>query len=237
MSENGLRNITDSPHAPFLRALQAWVWQRFPVHQLSATDIFYALKWAQTGIPADMLTEAFEAWLRDHPHHFDDGFRLTRLKLQAEHAISEFRKKPAAAAPPLLVNDPFKIALDTITTCGRQTNNPLLRDALRAFYQAMREAQKNAIDECPGWNERPDAFYPFKARAILAWDEHLAQLLSHCYNMLSEQEQTHMKALTPREKIHCMHLGEEAKQYYLKQCLNARLAAYFQIESLIENIL
>lgn len=235
MSENGLYNIVDSPHTSFLRTIQAWVWQRFPVHQLSANDIFYAIQWAQSGIPAAMLTEAFETWLQEHPHHFDDGFRLTRLKLQAEHAIAEYRKKAMATPPPVIVHDPFKAALDAITVCGKQTENPLLRDLLREFYQGMRDAQALAIESCPGWNERPDAFYPFKARAILAWDKHLAHLLTQCFNMLSEQEQTQIKQLTPREKIHCMHLGNEAKQYYLKQCMNTRLAAYFQIESLLEN--
>lgn len=237
MMESGIRNIADTPHAPFLRGIQSWVWRYFPVHQLSATDIFYALKWAQSGIPVTMLTEHFDVWLHEHPHHFDEGFRLVRLQRQAERAISEFRKKPAPIPPPVLVDDPFKRALETITSCGKQTENPLLRDALRQFYQAMREAHKLALTACPEWNQRPDAFYPFKARAILAWDEHLAILLQYCFDMLTETEQLQIQTMSPQEKVHCMHLGDEAKQHYIGQCQNKRIATYFHIEPLLENIL
>lgn len=237
MIHAGIQNITDSPHASFLRALQAWVWRRFPVHQLSATDIFYAIQWAQTGISADMLTDYFEAWLQDHPHHFDDGFRLTRLKLQAEHAIADFRKKPISSVSPILVSDPFKAALDAITVCGKQAENPLLRDELRAFYQAMREAQRESQTTYPDWSSRRDIFYMFKARALLAWDEHLGHLFENCFAMLSDQEQLEMKQLTVQEKLHCMHIGDEAKQHYIQRCLYQRIASYFRIEYLLENII
>ena len=235
MIHAGIQNITDSPHATFLRELQEWVWRRFPVHQLSATDIFYAIQWAQTGISADMLTDYFEAWLQDHPHHFDDGFRLTRLKIQAEHAIADFRKKPVVSVSPILVNDPFKSALDVITICGKQAENPLLRDALRVFYQAMREAQREAVASYPDWTQRQDVFYMFKARAHLAWDEHLARLFEHSFGMLSEPEQAEMQQLTAQEKLHCMHIGDEAKQHYIQRCLYQRIATYFHIESLLEH--
>ena len=91
---NRLPDATESPHAAFLRAIQEWVWSRFPTRQLSASDIFYSLQWAESQIPASVFIKSFDLFLQAHPHHFDEGCKLSKLQYEAsKRRLLSLRKK------------------------------------------------------------------------------------------------------------------------------------------------
>ena len=96
-------------HELFLRDMQAWVWMRYPTRQLSATDVFYALQWAASGLCARDFTSAFDAYLAEHPDVFDRGCRLSRLQYEAKRVIAD-----AKLTPPEKVRLFFLAAGDTV---------------------------------------------------------------------------------------------------------------------------
>ena len=226
------------PHAEFLRGIQNWVWRRFPARQLSATDIFYALQWAESGVPCCIFTDGFEAWLQTHPQECEKSIKLSGFHFEAERIIAGYRKLHAndPHLTPVIVDDPYEKALSLIAECGRNTKNPLLRDELRIFYQTMLKSRAENRQLYPDWNQRSESFYPLKAHALVDWENALNLLLEHCYNMLSEEEQNKLSMLKPADKIHCMHISEEAQKIYINRILHQNVAEYFEITKLLGNL-
>ncbi len=231
-------NDPNTPHTEFLRDIQSWVWKRFPTRQLSATDIFYALQWAESGVPFCIFSDGFEAWLHTHPLEFVKSGNLSDLHFQADRIIKAYHQHISSApdTTPTIVDDPYDTALTRIAEVGKKTKNPLLRDELRIFYQNMLISRTEARKLYPDWNQRSESFYPLKARAIIDWDKALKTLLQHCFSMLSEQEQTHLKKLAPVDEIHCMKIGEDAQYIYKTRILNQKIADYFEISALIKSL-
>ncbi len=228
-------DVQRSVHESFLRELQAWVWKRFPTRQLSASDIFYALKWAESGVPCCIFTDGFEAWLSRHPLEFVKDGQLSVLRFEAERIIGAYRELHSKDAErPLLVDDPYEMRLSIITQCGRETDNVLLRERLRAFYQKMRVSCQEARTAYPEWMQRSEQYYTLKARAILSWDEGLSCLLRECFEMLSEEEQASLKTLSGAERLHCMQISDEAQKIYKSQIIDKKIAKYFGILQLLD---
>ena len=226
------------PNTAFLRDIQDWVWKRFPTRQLSATDIFYVLQWADSGVPACIFIDGFENWLKSHPREFVSECRLSSLQFEAGRIISAYRQTHAASSipEPIIVDDPYETALNRIADQGRKTNNPLLRNMLRTFYQQMLSSRKRARKDYPDWNTRSESFYPLQARAIIDWNTHFHALIDECFRMLAEQEQEKLTELTPAEKLHCMQIGSEAQQIYKTHLLQKKIAQYFDISPLLESL-
>ena len=208
------------PNTAFLRDIQDWVWKRFPTRQLSATDIFYVLQWADSGVPACIFIDGFENWLKSHPREFVSECRLSSLQFEAGRIISAYRQTHAASSipEPIIVDDPYETALNRIAAQGRKTNNPLLRNMLRTFYQQMLSSRKRARKDYPDWNT------------------HFRALIDECFRMLAEQEQEKLTELTPAEKLHCMQIGSEAQQIYKSHLLQKKIAQYFDISPLLESL-
>lgn len=226
------------PHAEFLRDIQSWVWKRFPTRQLSATDVFYALQWAESGVPFCIFSDGFEAWLHTHPLEFVKSGNLSALHFEADRIIKAYHQHLSSVSntTPTIVDDPYETALTRIAEVGKKTQNPLLRDELRIFYQNMIVSRTEARKLYPDWNQRSESFYPLKARAIIDWDASIEILLQHCFSMLSEQEQTRLQKLAPVDEIHCMQIGEDAQKIYKLRILNQKIAEYFEISVLMTSL-
>ena len=236
---NRLPDATESPHAAFLRAIQEWVWSRFPTRQLSASDIFYSLQWAESQIPASVFIKSFDLFLQAHPHHFDEGCKLSKLQYEASRIIGE-QQKATAQSPQKkeiqIVCDPYETALKYITICGQRTDNPILRDELRKLYASFKSAKTQAEQKYTNWNKQTEAFYKYKAEAFLLWQESVQHLCAYCLSLLSDVEQEKIKALTPAEKMHCFQLGPEAESIYVDRILREKVARYFDFEELLNSI-
>lgn len=234
-----LPNPMESPHAGFLRSMQEWVWRRFPTQQLSATDIFYVIQWAQSGIPVSALIEDFEDFLRNRPHFLDDGCRLSKFNPEAHRYIKDSRQHSPSIPHPqekIIVCDPYLVILDRLTACGRQTQNTLLKEELRKLYATMRSSCMQAQKSEPEWMQRSDSFYRLKAQALTDWEAGLTNLCRTCYEMLSEEERTKLKELDKAERAHVMCLGTEAEAIWRVRRLKEKVAAYFGFEGLLDSI-
>ena len=220
-------------HAAFLHDMQEWVWKRFPTRQLSATDVQQVLQWAETAIPSCILIDGLESWIHAHPGKFESDGRLTSLRFEAGRIIDAYRTAAPAPVQPLRLDDPYAVALDQIADVGRKTDNPLLRDALRGFYQRMRESRRTAQDRYPLWNRRSEQYYPLKAQAILDWDGGLHGLAETCLGLLSDAERAAIETPSPSETMHCMFLGDEAKAVYLDRQRLRKTAEYFGFAGLL----
>ncbi len=230
---------TESPHADFLRAIQEWVWLRYPTRQLSASDIFYSLQWAESHIPASVFTQNFDAYLLEHPHYFDDGCKLSKLQFEAKRIIGEQQKELSGLPANTEIHvdsDPYDTAIRYITICGKRTTNPLLKDELRKIYTNLRSSRKKAMIKYPNWNKQTEEYYKFKAEAFLLWQDDIQNLCNNCLSMLSDTEQNQLRTLTPAEKIHCFQLGQEAETIYLNRILREKIARYFDFEELLNAI-
>ena len=239
MINPNLPDATESPHAAFLHAIQEWVWTRYPTRQLSATDIFYSLQWAESQLPASVFIRSFEDFLAAHPHHFDDGCRLSKLQFEARRIIAQQQKAQSEAprnSAPIVVNDPFHTALKIITICGQRTENPILKDALRKLYADFRTAQQQTRQKYPDWDRHTEAFYRLKAEALLLWQESVQKLCDDCLALLSENERQPLTELTAAEKIHCMQLGPEAEKIYKNRVRNEKITEYFGVHELLGDI-
>ena len=225
-----------SHHAPFIRAIQDWVHNRYPTRQLSATDLFYAIQWANSEVPAACFVEAFEEILRNRPHFLDEGFRLSKFNFEAQKMISRYRQKRSEDPQPIekiCVSDPYQEILDRLVKCGRMTTNPVLRDELRKLYQNMRQSKHQAENAEPEWSQRADQYYRYKSHAVVDWDEGLANLCNTCFMMLADVEQKTLLELSPAEKAHLMHLGEEAEKIWRTQRLREKVASYMGFSELL----
>lgn len=225
------------PHSEFLQDIQSWVWKHFPTRQLSAADIFYAMQWAETGVPCCIFTDAFEACLRSKNNEFLKTGKLSSLHFDAERVIDNYRIQHTDNSPkqPLIVDDPYQIALERIADSGKKTNNPLLRDELRIFYQNMLNSRSENRKAYPDWNQRSESYYPLKARAIVDWESSLSTLLNNCFEMLTDQEKSQLQKLSPADEAHCLFISEEAQNVYKKRILNQKIAEYFDISPLLMN--
>lgn len=224
-------------HDSFLRDMQNWVWVRFPTRQLSAADIFYVIQWADSGIPARFFIDGFEQHLQRGSSEFCRTGNLSCLRFEADRLIASWRRDHAGQEKvSILVEDPFEKALSRLTMIGCRTENSLLRDELRIFYQNIINSRNIARNTYPDWNQRSESFYPLKARAILDWDTSLATFLKHCFAMLSEQEQHRLSELSPVEQMHCMYISEEAQELYKMRILHHKVAEYFDVKELLDDL-
>ncbi|MBQ9242017.1 MAG: hypothetical protein IJ165_02110 [Proteobacteria bacterium] len=223
-------------NAPFIRDMQAWVWKRFPSRQLSATDIYYVLKWAESGVPASIFTDAFEHLLKSRACEFETNGKLSTLRFEAGRIIADYQKSLLREpnVRPVTVDDPYETALSRIAQAGRDTQNPLLQAELRRFYKSILEDKSQAQHDHPEYSARIEAFYLYKSQAILAWDKGLDALLENCARFLSDEERLPLQALTPQEKFHCIPLSEDARELYKKHIFHKKLAEYFTLSSFLE---
>jgi len=100
------------PHASFLQDIQNWVWKRFPTRQLSATDIFYAMQWAESGVPSIFFIDGFEAWLQTHPKEFVANAKLSNLRFEADRIVTAYRTlHPVQPPTEITSEDPFETML------------------------------------------------------------------------------------------------------------------------------
>lgn len=223
-------------NAPFIRDMQAWVWKRFPSRQLSATDIYYVLKWAESGVPSSIFTDAFEHLLNSRACEFETSGKLSTLRFEAGRIIADYQKTLLREpnVRPVTVDDPYETALSRIAQAGRDTQNQLLQAELRRFYKSILDDQSKARHDYPEYGSRIESFYAYKAQAILAWDKGMEALLENCARLLSDEERLPLLSLTPKEKLHCIPLSEEARELYKKHIFNRKLAEYFEFSSLLE---
>lgn len=226
----------NTPHADFLRNIQNWLWKRFPTRQLSATDIFYVLQWANSAVPCCIFIDGFESWIHAHPGKFENDARLSSLQHVAWKIIASYRKKTSSLpqSSPLLVDDPYEKILNATAHIGQNISNPLLREILRTFYTNIRNDRTDAQNAFPTWNQRADSYYPFRAQAILDFETERDRLILACQNLLSERERQALETLSPQENLHCMIISENAQKQYKMQLLRQKIAQYFDISDLMD---
>ena len=228
-----------SVHAPFIKAMQEWVWRRFPTRQLSATDLYYVMQWASSEIPVSVFIDSFEAYLKEHPHFFETDCRLSKFQFQARRVISACRQHQTEADQPMdkiQVTDPYATILEQLALCGRRTKNPLIRDSLRTLYQKMRESCRTARREYPEWDKKADDFYRLKAQALLDWEQEFNGFCQTCFMMLADVEQEKLLELSPSEKVHLMYLGMDGQAAWQARRLNEKTAVYLGVAELLEVI-
>ena len=225
------------PHASFLQDIQNWVWKRFPTRQLSASDIFYVMQWAETGVPSIFFIDGFEAWLQTHPKEFITNANLANLRFEANRIIEGYRSlHPVHRSIEMDVIDPFETMQHRLEVLGKTTPNESLRNELRSIYQKVRSAQRETQSMYPDWNQRAESFYTLKARALLLWDECLETLIAQCFSWLPRENQEKMKTLTPAENLHLLRLGDEAQELYKKNLFQQKVADHCGMASLLEPI-
>lgn len=226
-----------SVHAPFIKAMQEWVWRRFPTRQLSATDLYYVMQWAASEIPVSVFIDSFEAYLKEHPHFFETDCRLSKLQFQARLVMSSCRQHLGEISQPpekIQVIDPYATILEQLALCGRRTKNPLIRELLRSLYQTMRESCRMARNAFPEWENKADDFYRLKAQAVLDWEQGFQAFCQSCFMMLADVEQEKLLELSPSEKAHLMYLGSDAQAAWQAQRLNEKTAVYLGVAELLE---
>ncbi|MBO4350215.1 MAG: hypothetical protein J6A01_04610 [Proteobacteria bacterium] len=225
------------PHASFLQDIQNWVWKRFPTRQLSASDIFYVMQWAETGVPSIFFIDGFEAWLRAHPKEFITNANLANLRFEADRIIEGYRSlHPVQLPVEINVEDPFETMRHRLEILGKSTQDEALRKDLRKIYQQIRTAQRETQSQYPDWNQRAESFYTLKARALIVWDECIESLITQCFSRLPQEKQEEMKVLTPAENLHLLRLGDEAQEMYKKTQFHQRIAKHYEMESLLDPI-
>ena len=226
-------------HVPFIKAMQEWVWRRFPTRQLSATDLYYVMQWAASEVPVSVFIDGFEAYLKDHPHFMDTDCRLSKFQFLARQIIAACRQHQAEVVQPvekIQVTDPYQPLLEQLTSCGRRTKNPLLREALRSLYQKMRDSCAMARNSFPDWDCRVEDYYRLKAQAIIDWEVEFGAFCQVCFKMLADVEQSKLLELSPAEKAHQMYLGAEAEAVWQARRINEKTAEYFGFSELLEAI-
>ncbi len=225
------------PHASFLQDIQNWVWKRFPARQLSASDIFYVMQWAETGVPSIYFMDGFEAWLRAHPKEFITNANLANLRFEADRIIEGYRSlHPVQQHIEMNVKDPFETMLHRLEILGKSTQDEALRQDLRRIYQQIRTSQREAQSKYSDWNKHAEIYYTFKARALIQWDECIESLIAQCFSRLPQEKQEEMKKLTPAENLHLLRLGDEAQEQYQKTQFHQRIAKHYGMESLLDPI-
>lgn len=225
------------PHTAFLQDIQNWVWKRFPTRQLSASDIFYAMQWAETGVPAVFFVDGFEHWLSTHPKEFVTNANLSALRFEADRIVSAYRQlHPVQAPVEFKVDDPFKVILDRLERVGKNTTDDRLRLQLREIYQTMRDGMQKTRSLYPDWKARAEVFYTLKARALILWDESVDHLIQECFSWLSEDEKKQMQTLTPADAMYAMRLGDEALAVYKKTHFQRNVAKFYSMESLLDPV-
>lgn len=221
-------------HAQFLRTMQDWVRSYVSTAQLSPNDLFHIVEWAQAGVRAQELTAHFDRYLALNPDFFKDGFKLSRLRFEAERFIASIRKnEPERLTEPMLVSDPFVALIELVTQTGRATQNDFVRAALRQLWKSLKQAHQTALVLYPDWNQTPAAYYHFKAFAIMANCDACKLACEACTKNLSPEECRELTKLTPQERIHAMQLGEDALRRYHELCRLEKIAAYFELEKIL----
>lgn len=226
-------------HELFLRDMQAWVWMRYPTRQLSATDVFYALQWAASGLCARDFTSAFDAYLAEHPDVFDRGCRLSRLQYEAKRVIGAEKRRqstlPAAQMPwhGDIVEDPYDVAICRIIECGKRTEQPPIRDILRKAYVALIQAHQVSIAAHPNWRETPESFAKYKAQCLADYASAVDLTFEGVNELLCDEEKAKLRRLDQREKIRAFQLGNDAKARFLAQIYRRNVAGYFGLDVLL----
>ena len=226
-------------HEIFLRDIQSWVWMRYPTRQLSAADVFHALQWAASGLSAHDFTIAFDAYLRKHPRLFERGCRLSQLQYEAKRVISaEKRRRSAqpAVAPPWNgadVDDPYETALRRIVECGKQTEQPPIRDILRKAYSALYHAHRVSLAAHAEWRETLESYSLYKAQGLADYAAAVDQTFDAAESLLCAEETEKLRTLNQKEKIRAFRLGDEAKKRLLDQIFRRNAACYFGLEKLL----
>ncbi len=227
-------------HEMFLRDMQSWVHLRYPTRQLSATDVFYALQWASSGLTARDFTAAFDVYLSQHPEAFERGCRLSRLKYEAQRVMREESRRrsslPAARPAPDCgdAGDPYEIAICRIIECGKQTRMPPLRDILRKAYTAMAHAHRVSAQAFADRRLTPENYAEYKAKCLIDYDAAVDEVFRSATELLAREEIEKLRALTQKEKIRAFRLGDEAKERFLARVFRQNEARYFGIEKLLK---
>ena len=225
------------PHTAFLRDMQNWVWKRFPTLQLSASDIFYAMQWAETGVPSIIFIDGFENWLQTHPKEFVSDARFSALRFEADRIITAYRLvHPQTAESAFKAEDPFEQLLTRIEQIGKQATDERLLKELRQIYQTMRGCQRESQQQYPDWQTRSEAFYTYKARMLIQWDECIETLMHACLSWLSQEKCEQMHALSAEENMHLLYLGDEAQELYRKRRIHEKVADYYGIRGLLDSV-
>ncbi len=226
-------------HEMFLRDMQSWVHLRYPTRQLSATDVFYALQWASSGLTAHDFTAAFDVYLSQHPEAFERGCRLSRLKYEAQRVMRDGNRRrafPASARPApdcSDADDPYEIAICRIIECGKQTPMPPLRDILRKAYTAMAQAHRVCAQVFADWRLTPENYAEYKAKCLIDFEAAVDEVFRSATELLAGEEIEKLRELTQKEKIRAFRLGDEAKERFLARAFRQNAARYFGIEKLL----
>ncbi len=222
------------PHALFLQTIQNWVRSYVSTQQLSATDLFFALEWAESGVRPDALTDHLDRYIAQNPEVIQNGIKLSKLRWEAERYISAIRQKaPETLVQPMVVSDPFVALLDAIADIGRSVSNAFIKDILRTTWKSIHKSHQRALTLYPDWNTSPTAYYQLKAYAITTHREACQTACCKCSELLTPQELEVLTALTPQEQIRALTLGEEATKRFLQQCHNEKIAARFELTELL----
>ena len=226
------------PHfVRFLRSIQAWFATRWPTRQLSASDMYYISKWAAKNVSAGEFIAAFNRYLDNHPNFDDANITLSRLHfLTKDIADNTPQNKSTSSAlpPPNRADDPYVTVINRLVACGKQSDNPLLRDILRDAFNHLSLCHRCALQTNPDWRLSTEAFYKFKAQCIIDNDHAVQNILSRLSDLLSPQELDALNTLSTADKIRSFNLGEIAKSKFLHNRFNHKLADYFDITPILE---
>lgn len=219
----------------FIKRIQNWLQQRYATRQLSATDLFYLMQWAESDIEVELFIEAFDDLLRREPKFFSKGVRLSRLHFEATKLMrAGYKNHQSRPHSPITVEDPYPLVLDLIARLGRQTDNPILRDILRHSFRELRQSQQRSNEAYPNWSQNVERFIAYKAQAYLDWELILESLCAEALKILAPQEQADILEPTSVEKAHLMHLGDEAAARYQSAIVRKKTAESLGFSSLLE---
>jgi len=222
------------PHALFLQTMQNWVRSYLSTQQLSATDLFFALEWAESGVRADALTDHFDHYIAQNPDVIKNGVKLSRLRWEAERYISALRQKtPETLAQPMIVSDPFATLLNAVAEAGRSSSNALVTEILRTMWKSLNKAHQAALELYPDWNTSPSEYYQLKAYAITTHRQACQSACNSCAEILTQQELDDLISLTTQEQMHLLTLGEDAAQRFRNKCRTEKIAAHFGLGELL----
>lgn len=230
--------INDMPphYVRFLRSIQAWFATRWPTRQLSASDMYYISKWAASNVAAGEYIAAFNRYLDSHPNFCDSNVTLSRLHFLAKEISANATKKPSASSAlpqPNRADDPYVTVINRLVDCGKQSDNPILRDILRDAFNQLTLCHRCALQAHPDWRLSTEAFYKFKAQCIIDNDNAVQAILSRLSDLLSPQELDALNTLSTADKIRSFNLGDIAKSKFLRQRFNLKLADYFDIAPIL----
>ncbi|MGI5830444.1 MAG: hypothetical protein ACOX8U_09785 [Bradymonadia bacterium] len=220
----------------FIESLQHWLQGFCPTRQLSPLDIYYAMRWQDSGVPVKRFIDAFNEEIKGKKEDCS-YISLKSLSFVAQRTIVKYRSQYAnlpKTAPPL--EDPFSSILERCAEVGRHCENSLLREELKKAYRDMRNTARTFYGE---HGERPQSleeFYEFKAAALLAWDKILQNLLDAMLEYLSDDERRQIALLTPTQERKIRLLSTQAALEYKLRIKRENLVKYLQIEE-IYNIL